>query len=126
MINSLNTDSEEAFPHFSAKIDNGDLAWPVAEAKGISLGIFCQRLKWGWSGEKAANHPAPPPTRKSPPQRPSLKLSTHLSDGQLAWPVAKAKGISEALFYARLKKGMTPDEVVYTPVMPRGWNYHRR
>lgn len=124
----MNSDNEfdDAFPHFSVTMDNGDLAWAVAEANGVSLGVFCRRLKWGWSGEKAATHPPPPQTRKSPPQRPSLKLSTYLADGQLAWPVAKARGISEAVFYARLKKGMTPDAVVYTPVMPRGWSARRR
>jgi len=119
-------DDDDAFPHFSARMDNGDLAWAVADANGVSLAVFCRRLKLGWSGERAATHPAPPRTRKSPPQRPSLKLSTFLADGQLAWPVAKTRGISEALFYARLKKGMTPDEVVYRPVMPRGWSVHRR
>ncbi len=118
-------DFDQAFPHFTVKMDNGDLAWPVAAANGVSLGVFCLRLKWGWSGEKAATHPAPSPTRKSPPQRPSLKISTYLEDGRLAWPVAQSRGISEALFYSRLKKGMTPDQVVFTPVMPRGWNHRR-
>ncbi len=66
-----------------------------------------------------------PPIRKSPAQRPSLKLMTFLADGQLAWPVAQSRGISEAVFYARLKQGMSPDEVVYTPVMPRGGSYKR-
>ncbi|MEO5324266.1 hypothetical protein PV773_13190 [Mesorhizobium sp. CC13] len=76
-------------------------------------------------GNATSNRP-PPPIRKSPPQRPSLKLTTFLTNGQLAWPVAQKRGISEALFYARLKKGMTPDDVAYTPVMPRGWRFHRR
>src|SRR5690606_31772949 len=117
--------SDQPPAHFSATMDNGELAWPVAEANGVSLGIFCYRLNLGWSGEKAATHPAPPAKRRSPPQRPSLKLSTLLADGRPAWPVAQARGVSEALFYSRLKKGMTPDEVVYTPVRPRGWNGRR-
>lgn len=111
--------------HFTVKMDNGELAWPVAEANGVSLGWFYYRLSLGWSPERAATHPAPPSKRKSPLQRPSLKLSTFLSDGQLAWPVAQANGVSEALFYSRLKKGMTPDKVVDTPVLPRGWNGRR-
>lgn len=124
VVNIEEDDDEGVWPHFSVTMDNGDLAWPIAEANGVSLGVFCQRLGWGWSGEKAAMHPAPSPTRKSPPQRPSVMLSTYLSNGQLAWPVAEAKGISKALFYSRLKR-MTPDEAVYTPVMPRGWSPRR-
>lgn len=104
--------SEEGPPQFSARMDNGDLAWPIAKANGVSLGVFCHRLKLGWPGEKAATHPAPPKTRRSPPQRPSLKLMTFLADGQRAWPVAVANGVSEALFYARLKKGISPDQAV--------------
>jgi len=126
MESELMNHDGDPFPQFSVRMDNGDLAWPVAEANGVSLGVFCRRLKLGWSGEKAATYPAPSPTRKSPPQRPSLKLSTFLADGQLAWPVAEARGISEAVFYWRLKKGMTPDQVVYTPVLPRGWHGRRR
>lgn len=121
----MNND-DDAFPQFSVWMENGNLAWPVAKANGVSLGVFCRRLKWGWSGQKAATHPAPPLKRKSPPQRPSLKLTTFLDDGQLAWQVAESRGVSEAVFYARLKKGMTPDAVVYTPVEPRGWRFRRR
>jgi len=112
-------------PHFSIVMDDGRLAWPVAEANGVTLEIFYHRLSLRWSGEKAASHPAPARQRRSPLQRPSLKLSTFLDDGRLAWPVAASEGVSEAVFYARLKQGMTPDEVAFTPVMPRGWRYHR-
>ena len=54
------------------------------------------------------------------------QTSTFLADGRLAWPVAASRGVSETLFYARLKQGTTPDEVAFTPVMPRGWRDNRR
>lgn len=107
-------------PHFRITMDDGRLAWPVAEANGVTLEVFYLRLSMRWSGQKAATHPAPTRQRRSPPQRPSLKLSTFLNDGRLAWPVAASNGVSEALFYARLKQGMGPDDVAFTPVMPRG------
>ncbi len=110
-------------PHFSIMMDHGQLAWPVAEANGVTLEVFYHRLSIRWSGRKAATHPAPLRQRRSPPQRPSIKLSTFLADGRLAWPVAASRGVSQALFYARLKQGMTPDEVTFMPVMPRGWRH---
>jgi hypothetical protein len=110
-------------PHFSIMMDDGQLAWPVAEANGVTLEVFYHRLSIRWSAQKAATHPAPSRQRRSPPQRPSLKLSTFLADGRLAWPVAASRGVSQALFYARLKQGMTPDEVAFMPVMPRGWRH---
>lgn len=112
-------------PHFSVRMDDGRLAWSVAEANGVTLEVFYDRLSMRWSGQKAATHPAPARQRRSPPQRPSLKLSTFLSDGRLAWPVAASNGVSQALFYARLKQGMTPDQVAFMPVMPRGWQQRR-
>lgn len=112
-------------PHFSIVMDDGRLAWPVAEANGVTLELFYHRLSLRWSGERVASRPAPIRERRSPPQRPSLKLSTFLADGRLAWPVTASRGVSEAVFYARLKQGMAPDEVAFTPVMPRGWRYRR-
>lgn len=112
-------------PHFSITMDDGRLAWPVAEANGVTLELFYHRLGKRWSGQKAATHPELPRQRRSPPQRPSLKLSTFLADGRLAWPVAASRGVSEAVFYARLKQRMTPDEVAFTPVIPRGWRHQR-
>jgi hypothetical protein len=106
-------------------MDDGRLAWTVAESNGVTLEVVYDRLSLRWSGQKAATHPAPPRQRRSPPQRPSLKLSTFLADGRLAWPVAACRGVSATVFYARLKQGMTPDEVVFTPVMPRGWRHQR-
>lgn len=112
-------------PHFSIVMGDGRLAWPVAEANGVTIEVFYSRLSIRWSAEKAATYPAPPRQRKSPPQRPSLKLSTYLADGRLAWPVAASRGVSETVFYFRLKQGMTPDQVVFTPVLPRGWSVRR-
>ena len=37
-----------------AELDNGLLAWPVAEENGIAFSTFKARLKRGWSGERAA------------------------------------------------------------------------
>lgn len=108
-------------PHFSMVMDDGRLAWPIAESNGVTIEVFYHRLSIRWSAEKAANYPAPPRQRKSPPQRASLKLATYLVDGRLAWPIAASRGVSEALFYFRIKQGMTPDEVAFTPVLPRGW-----
>lgn len=107
-------------PHFFMTMDDGRLAWPVAKSNGVTLEVFYQRLSLRWSGQQAATFPAPPRQRRSPPQRPSLKLSTFLADGRLAWPIAASRGVSEALFYSRLKQGMTPDAVVFTPVVPQG------
>lgn len=56
--------------------------------------------------------------RASP--RPSLLSQVRLSDGRLAWPVARAAGMSEALFRARLKAGLLPDVAVSKPVAKKG------
>lgn len=112
-------------PHFSITMDDGRLAWPVAKSNGVTLEVFYQRLSLRWSGQQAATFPAPPRQRRSPPQRPSLKLSTFLADGRLAWPIAASRGVSEALFYSRLTQGMTPDAVVFTPVLPQGRRANR-
>ncbi|PXW82938.1 hypothetical protein BZA02_102261 [Ruegeria sp. P4] len=37
-----------------ATLENGLPAWPVAEENGIAFQTFKQRLKRGWSGERAA------------------------------------------------------------------------
>jgi hypothetical protein len=37
-----------------ATLENGLPAWPVAEENGIAFQTFRQRLKRGWSGERAA------------------------------------------------------------------------
>lgn len=52
--------------------------------------------------------------------RPSLLSQVQLSDGQLAWPVASAAGISEPTFRARLKAGLSPDAAASTPIAKRG------
>lgn len=54
------------------------------------------------------------------PRRPSLLAQVRLSDGRLAWPVAKAAGLSEPTFRARLKAGLSPDAAVSKPVAKRG------
>lgn len=82
-------------PHHAILMDDGRLAWPVAEGNGVAIEVFYTRLSIRWSAEKAATYPAPPRQRRSPPQRPSLKLSTYLADGRLAWPVAASRGVSE-------------------------------
>lgn len=112
-------------PHFSLKMDDGRLARPVARSNGVTLEVFYFRLSLRWSVLRVVTHPAPHRQRRSPSKRPSLKLSTFLNDGRLAWPVAASRGVSEALFYARLKQGMTPDETAFTPVMVRGIRYER-
>lgn len=53
-------------------------------------------------------------------RRPSLLSQVRLSDGRLAWPVAKAAGMSEVTFRARLKAGLSPDAAVSKPVAKRG------
>jgi len=37
-----------------ATLENGLPAWPVAEENGIAFQTFKQRLKRGWTGERAA------------------------------------------------------------------------
>lgn len=52
--------------------------------------------------------------------RPSLLNEVKLADGRLAWPVARARGISEATFRARLRlQRLSPDEATFRPVMGR-------
>lgn len=53
-------------------------------------------------------------------RRPSLMSQVRLSDGRLAWPVARAARLSEATFRARLKAGLSPDAAVSKPVAKRG------
>lgn len=58
-----------------------------------------------------------PPRRRRGHSRPSILDHVRLADGRLAWPVAKAAGIHEATFRARLKAGVSPDEAL-RPVRP--------
>lgn len=58
--------------------------------------------------------------RADAPRRPSLLSQVRLSDGRLAWPVARAAGLSEPTFRARLKAGLSPDAAVARPVAKRG------
>lgn len=57
------------------------------------------------------------PRRRKVISRPSILDYVKLSDGRLAWPVAKAAGIHEATFRARLKAGVLPDDAL-RPVKP--------
>jgi hypothetical protein len=64
-----------------------------------------------------------PPRRRKAYSRPSLLDRVKLSDGRLAWPVAKAAGVHEATFRARLAAGKSPDDAVRPVsrvVMPGG------
>jgi hypothetical protein len=55
--------------------------------------------------------PAPVRRRRSA-SRPSILDDVRLTDGRLAWPVAKAAGVSEVTFRCRLKAGDKPDEAI--------------
>jgi hypothetical protein len=55
--------------------------------------------------------------RASP--RPSILDTVTLSDGRLAWPLAQAAGMSEAVFRGRLKKGLSPDQALAMPYQPQ-------
>lgn len=63
--------------------------------------------------------------RRSSPRhpRPSLLREVRLSDGRLAWPLARERGVSEQVFRARLKRGLAPDEAVFRPVERRARGY---
>lgn len=52
--------------------------------------------------------------------RPSILDHVRLSDGRLAWPVARLRGVREATFRMRLLRGMSPDEAVLRPVRSAG------
>lgn len=68
-------------------------------------------------------NPAPVPSRHKVYSRPSLLDRVTLSDGRLAWPVAKAAGLHEATFRARLASGVSPDDAiapVSCPSVPGG------
>lgn len=52
--------------------------------------------------------------------RTSALAHVRLSDGRLAWPVARAAGMSEPTFRARLRAGLSPDDAVSKPVAKRG------
>lgn len=64
-----------------------------------------------------------PPRRRLGHSRPSILDHVKLLDGRLAWPVAKAAGVHEATFRARLSAGVSPDDAVRPVsrvVMPGG------
>lgn len=63
--------------------------------------------------------------RRSSPRhpRPSLLREVRLSDGRLAWPVARERGVSEQVFRVRLKRGLSPDEAALRPVERRARGY---
>ena len=52
-------------------------------------------------------------------QRENLLSKVTLASGELAWPVAKARGLSETLFRKRIKQ-MSADEAVNRPVVVKG------
>lgn len=97
----------------TVRLSDGRPAWPVAEAVGVSCGMFHRRIRRGWSPEQAAGI-APPPEGR-PVHR--------LSDGRAAWAVAQASGLSRACFQNRLRRGWTPDQAAgISPPPPRGRN----
>lgn len=67
--------------------------------------------------QSSSNYPVPSRKRTG---RSSLLRQVTLTDGQLAWPVAQAAGLSEVTFRSRLKAGLSPDEAVSRPVAKRG------
>lgn len=73
-------------------------------------------------GLPAARPVARPVKRRASPrrERPSLLREVVLNDGRLAWPVAAALGLSEVTFRARLRRGMTPDEATFAPLVRPG------
>jgi len=97
----------------SVTLENGDLAWPLAEKNGISEVTFRDRLRAGLSPDDAATRPVESRNRQAALQRrkeaESLWLNglAQLDNGEPAWPEAKANGISLTLFRARLDRGWT-------------------
>jgi len=64
----------------------------------------------------------PPPVKTRGPlkvPRPSILDNLRLSDGQLAWPIAKRNGINEVAFRMRLKLGWSVDDAATLPVGSR-------
>lgn len=85
-----------------AQLDNGEPAWPVANANGIALKTFRQRLARGWSGERAATEP---PREDRP-----IKSKPVSGGGDLAALEAEAlaNGITRRAFRARVRAGHPP------------------
>lgn len=60
-----------------------------------------------------------PPRRRKGHSRPSLLDHITLSDGRLAWPVAKAAGVGKLTYHARIKRGVDPDKAIHPVNRPR-------
>lgn len=97
----------------SVTLENGDLAWPLAEKNGIPEATFRARLKAGVSPDEAASRPVETRDFQGALQRRKeaetrwLNGLAQLDNGEPAWPEAKANGISLTLFRARLDRGWT-------------------
>jgi hypothetical protein len=51
--------------------------------------------------------------------RPSVLDEVRLSDGRLAWPVARSNGVREVVFRMRLHRGWPADRAALSPVVQR-------
>jgi hypothetical protein len=90
---------------------------------GVRAGNRLAFLKGDVMKSSAQSHAPGRPWRRKANARPSILDHVKLSDGRLAWSVAKAAGLSEATFRARLKAGVSPDDAlrpVQRVVMSRG------
>lgn len=81
-----------------ASLDSGLPAWPVAEENGIAFQTFRQRLKRGWSGQRAATEGA--------------REITHNPNDE--WEVeALANGLSVQAYRSRVRAGC-PESIAAT------------
>lgn len=87
----------------TVRLFNGRAALPVAEANGVPRPAFYYRVRNGWTPDQAAGV-LPPPASWFRLQR------VQLLDGRLARSVARANGIADGTFKARLRRGWTPDQ----------------
>lgn len=81
-----------------ASLDSGLPAWPVAEKNGIAFQTFRQRLKRGWSGQRAATEGA-------------REITPNPND---EWEVeALANGLSVHAYRSRVRSGC-PENIAAT------------
>lgn len=99
------------FESFPCLLD-GRPAWPLARAAGVPIRTFRQRLRHGWSPDKAVLPVADGMKRRGRPRTVSL---LKLADGRDAWPLARAAGLSQQTFFSRVKAGW-PAERAILPV----------
>lgn len=108
----------------TARLENGQFAWPLAEQNGVSRTAFAKRLRDGMSPDAAATLPLRIRANQYAPKPANFRgggaLPVYLtSDGRSGLTVAAEMGISKCSFHSRIRNGWSVDQAAGIFPAPR-------